>query len=89
MTNDEWKKSNHDYIQNFLTGTLKDTGDITGSVKATIAQFLSSVRVQFNAIANEQEGKLSREDILQTQIDQLRNCIIDLQSILNTKEELQ
>ncbi len=84
-----WRKSNHDYIQQFLNMTVDDDSDSTKSVKATIAQFLSNVKHQFNLIANEQVGMLSREDIVQSQIDQLRICIVDLQRILNLKEERQ
>jgi hypothetical protein len=86
MTNDEWRKANHDYLQKFLTNTAADDSDITGTVKATMAQFLSNVKRQFNLIANENEGILSRDDLIQSQIDQLRVCIIDLQAILTTKE---
>lgn len=48
MTNDEWRKANHEYLQKFLTGTETDESDITGTVKATMAQFLSNVKRQFN-----------------------------------------
>jgi hypothetical protein len=89
MTNDDWRKANHDYLQKFLTNTAADDSDITGTVKATIAQFLSNVKRQFNLIANENEGILSRDDLIQSQIDQLRVCIIDLQAILTTKEGKQ
>ncbi len=89
MTNEEWQKANHDYLQKFLTNTAADDSDITGSVKATMAQFLTNVKRQFNLIANEQDDVLTRTDIVQTQIDQMRVCIIDLQAILTTKEGKQ
>ena len=89
MTNEEWRKANHKYLQNFLTNTAGDDSDISGSVIATIAQFLVNVKRQFNLIAIEQDNVLTRDDIIQSQIDQLRVCIIDLQAILTTKEGKQ
>jgi hypothetical protein len=89
MTNEEWRKANHDYLQKFLTNTAGDDSDITGSVKATMAQFLQSVKRQFNLIAIANDGVLTTEELIQSQIDQLRVCIIDLQAILNTKEGTQ
>lgn len=89
MTNEEWKKANHDYLYKFITGTEQDESHITGTVKATMAQFLSNVKRQFNLIANMQDGILSTQDLIQTQIDQLRICVIDLQALLTTKEGKQ
>jgi len=89
MTNDEWKKANHDYIQKFLSDTVDDESDITGTVKATIAQFLVNVKRQFNLVADENGGVLTRKDLIQCQIDQLRVCVIDLQNVLTTKEGKQ
>jgi hypothetical protein len=89
MTNDEWRKANHQYIEQFLNQTQDDKSDITGTVKATIAQFLVNVKRQFNLIAEEKKGILTREDLIQTQIDQLRVCVIDLQRVLTTKEGKQ
>lgn len=89
MTNDEWRKANHQYIEQFLNQTQDDKSDITGTVKATIAQFLQNVKRQFNLIAEANQGILTREDLIQSQIDQLRVCIIDLQAILTTKEGKQ
>ena len=91
MTNKEWKQANHAYLHKFITGTEEDESDITGTVKATMAQFLQRVKRQFNmiAIASDNEEILTTEDLIQTQIDQLRVCIIDLQDILNTKEGIQ
>jgi hypothetical protein len=47
------------------------------------------VKRQFNLIAEEKKGILTREDLIQTQIDQLRVCVIDLQRVLTTKEGKQ
>ncbi len=89
MTNDEWRKANHDYIQEFMTDTIDDPSDVTGTVKATIAQFLVNIKRQFNLLADANNGLLTRKDLIQAQIDQLRVCVIDLQAVLTTKEGKQ
>jgi hypothetical protein len=89
MTNQEWQKANHDYIQKFLTETADDKSDITGTVKATIAQFLVNIKRQFNLLADANNGVLTKQDLIQSQIDQLRVCVIDLQAVLTTKEGKQ
>jgi hypothetical protein len=88
MRTDEWRKANHQFIEQFLEQTRDDSSHITGTVLATIAQFLSGVREKLNIICDE-DGAVSRHDLIQTQIDQLRVCVIDLQRVLTTKESKQ
>lgn len=92
MLLEEWDKENHDYLMKFLQETKGDTGDITGSMKTIIVQFISSVKRTLSRLGAQQNGIVSKEQIIGAQIDELRQCVIDLQHILNspqTKETLQ
>ncbi len=89
MTNEEWLKENHQYLENFVKGTEHDHGDMTGCVKVTLVQFLKNLKRNFNITASEHDGYLTREQLIQCQIEELRRCIVDLQGLLNTKEVTQ
>lgn len=84
-----WIKRNHDYLADYVKHTKDEQGDMTGSVTATIVQFLMNVKRNFNLKAAKNEGMLSRDEIILAQIEELKGCIIDLQQILNIKEEVQ
>lgn len=89
MTNDEWNAQNHKYLADFVKDTEVDHGDMTGIVKATIVQFLMNLKRNFNLTASKSQGYLTREELIECQIEELRRCIIDLQSLLTTKESTQ
>lgn len=69
----------HQYIAEFLERTADPEDEISGSLKATITQFIMNFRMQIKRKAKQRnEGWLSPEDIIDSQIDELRRCVIDL-----------
>ncbi len=89
MTNEEWREQNHKYLADFIKDTEGEQGDMTGSVKATIVQFLMNLKRNFNITASQNDGYLSRDELINCQIEELRRCVIDLQGLLTTKEVTQ
>ncbi len=89
MTHEEWNRQTHDYLADFIKDTETDYGDMTNSVKATIAQFLMNAKRNFNIVASKHDGYLTSDELINCQIESLRRCIIDLQRILTTKEVMQ
>ncbi|MGE4118965.1 MAG: hypothetical protein AB7F29_13915 [Candidatus Nitrosocosmicus sp.] len=72
MTHDEIDAHNHKYIADFLANTADQKDDISGSVKATITQFLMNFRLQINHRAKRRgQNWLSPEDIIDSQIEEL------------------
>lgn len=84
--NHEWIKENHDYVSDFLKRTENDCGTISIGMKAIIVQFLSRTRKQLNILAKNREGFITNQELLETQIGVLRQCIIDLQEAINFQE---
>ena len=89
MTYEEWDITNHEYLQQFLDNTKDDNSDISGLIKIIIVQFFCNVRVRFNSVKNPIDNSVSRNDILQSAIDELRHCIVDLEQLLTHKDNLQ
>lgn len=87
MTKEEYLEAAHDFIASFLDETCDDTGAVTASIKGTICQFIQTTRSDICRLARKNGGWVTNEQILQTQIDNLRRCVVDLQRCLITKEE--
>ncbi len=93
MTRDESNQHSHDIIMDFMESTKDDKNDMSNSTKAIIAQFLVSSRRGFNLCAQlNGEPYISAKQVTEVQLQELRRCIIDLQSVLNrmdNKEVIQ
>ena len=80
-TQEEFRKSNHAYLQGFLIRTEHLEDELAESMKAVISQFIHCVRVQVDRVAYE--NMICEPDIYELQINSLRQCIIDLDECLN------
>ena len=90
QTSNEWHKENHDFIMDFLNQTEENQEDLTKSIKATICQFLQNTRYGLYLCAKQNGGEwVTRKQVIDVQIEQLRRCIVDLQKCLNNKEVIQ
>jgi hypothetical protein len=77
----EFDLKNHECIAEFLENTQRSECDISGSVKATIAQFLMNFRIEINRRASALgQNWLSPIDIIDSQVNELRRCVIDLEA---------
>lgn len=81
-TQEEFRQSNQVFLLEFMTRTAHLEDELAESMKATMSQFLCSVRKDITVIASENDGMISEPDIYQGQIDALRRCIIDLEQCL-------
>ena len=90
MTQEQWIKENHDFIMEFLEQTKENREDVTASVKATVCQFLQNTRYGLGLAARKNGAEwVTRTQIIEVQIQELRRCIVDLQNCLNNKEVIQ
>ena len=81
-------KEQHEFILNFLQSTpVNEQCDISRSIKATISQFINNFGVELMRFAKIKDGSAdlscSNVEILQAQINVLRECIIDLEEVKN------
>ncbi len=88
MTPKEFNQQNHEFLADFVKNTKDDYGNISTGVIATIVQFLMNLRVEFNIIADENDGTISKRDLINIQIKELRQCIVDLQQHLKHNKEV-
>lgn len=77
MDKAQFDHCNHTIIAEFLKLTECDDSQISGSIKAIMAQFLLRVRDNLKAKATK-DDTISLEKLIAIQIEELRNCIIDL-----------
>lgn len=76
----EFDLKNHQCIEEFLEQSKGKDCDISGSVKATIAQFLMNFRLEINLRAKRlDQNWLKPSEIIDAQVCELRRCIIDLE----------
>jgi hypothetical protein len=81
MNYKEFDLKNHECIAEFLENTEHSECDISGSVKATIAQFLMNFCIEINRRASALgQNWLSPIDIIDSQVNELRRCVIDLEA---------
>ena len=78
MNEMEFKKTDHEIIMEFMKEFSKTDDDISGSVQATIAQFLHNFRFELHELSDG-KGWVTTEQIVTAQITVLRRCIVQLQ----------
>ncbi len=88
MDNEQAIKRNHDYLSEFIKDTELDTGTITVGVKAIIAQFLRNFKRKLNMIADANGNYVTAEQIISAQIEILRECVVDLQTVLTKDKDV-
>lgn len=79
---DEIRLHNQQYILKFLLRTAHLEDELAESMKATISQFLHTIRKDVTMIALANEGCIREADIYELQIKNLRQCIVDLEQCL-------
>lgn len=92
MNEDELKLVNehHNLLEIFLKETKSPPDPISASIKATINEFIARMKISFSNLAKENNGDwVSHDQIIQGQIDQLRECINTLNQCLTKKETMQ
>lgn len=82
IAQDTARLENHNFILKFLLRTAHLEDELAASIKATISQFLHMMRKDVTAIAMIHEGCIAESDIYELQINNLRQCIVDLEQCL-------
>lgn len=78
----EFDRENRKIIREFISDAEKHMDDLSGSVIATMTQFIMNLRITIRNKAH-QEGKsawVTPIEILDAQIQELRRCVIDLEA---------
>lgn len=87
MTNEEFDRQNHSFLADFLRGTEGECSQISGSIKATLAQFLMNMKRGLNIVAEVTGGIIPTEALIALQIQELRRCIVDLGKCVDKLKE--
>lgn len=90
MDNEEFRKQCLARLGEFIEGVKDDTSDLSVSILTTMTQFIFNCRIEFNRVAS-QAGReyITRDELLLIEIQELRQCIIDLTEVLNRKDITQ
>jgi hypothetical protein len=75
----DYDDKNRAIIAQLIKDSMKNNDDISGSVLATMAQFIMNLKLNFVAKGKGRDW-LSPEEIIESQVEELRRCIIDLEA---------
>lgn len=70
---------NRETILKFINQSVEHNDDISGSALATIAQFIMNLRLNIGKKGHAR-GWVTPDEIIDSQIEELRRCIVDLQA---------
>lgn len=73
----DFDRQNREILRQFITDAEKNHDDLSGSVLATITQFLINLRI---TIQKPNRDWVTPEEIIEAQVQELRRCIIDLEA---------
>lgn len=86
---EETAKENHDLLVDFLNATTNHSDPLNGYIKATICQFLLNLREELVKYQTESNlPTISREKLIEIQIEKLNECVSDLTLCLNRNKNL-
>jgi hypothetical protein len=75
----DFDKNNRDFISNFIKDAEIHKDEISGSVLATMSQFIGNVCL---TITKESKGRgwVTPIEIIDSQVKELRRCVLDLEA---------
>lgn len=82
----DFDRQNRATIAQFLHDAEKNHDDLSGSVIATITQFIMNMRVTICKIGNGR-GWVTPIEIIDSQVQELRRCIVDLEAYKGRLEQ--
>jgi len=71
---------NRETLRRFIADAEKNRDDLSGSVIATMTQFLMNLRL---AIQKPNRTWVTPEELINAQVQELRNCVVDLEAYKN------
>lgn len=78
-TQKDFDAQNRETISKFINQAANHQDDVSGSVLATIAQFIMNTRLNISRKGHTR-GWLTPWEIIDSQVEELRRCIIDLEA---------
>jgi len=75
----DFDQDNRAKIIEFIKDAEKHQDDLSGSVIATMTQFVMNLRLNISR-KGQSRGWLSPEEIIESQVEELRRCIVDLEA---------
>ena len=78
----EFDARNREIIAQFLYDAQKHGDDLSGSVIATMTQFIMNLRINIGNKGRTRQW-VTPEEIINAQVEELRRCIIDLEAYKN------
>lgn len=75
----EFDTENRRILREFISDAEKHGDDLSGSTLATIAQFIMNLRLNIGRKGHAR-GWVTPDEIIDSQIEELRRCIVDLQA---------
>lgn len=79
MNQSDFDKENRKFLREFIDAAEVDQDEVSGSIIATMTQFLMNYKRNLTKKA-DREGTVSATEIIDSQIEELRDCIIDLEA---------
>lgn len=77
----------HEIIADFVKTTEPGNDPVSDLMKATICQFLVNSNRSFLQLASDNDGLVRPPQVVHVMIQELRECVKDLQTLLNFQEE--
>lgn len=78
MNNNESYQENKSFFLNFMLAALDSEDEVSICVLATLVQFIKILRGKITAIANKNDGHIDTIQVIDSEIEALRSCILDL-----------
>jgi len=75
----DFDKYNREMLSKFIKDAENHQDDLSGSVMATMTQFIMNLRLTINKIGRGRDW-VTPIEIIESQVKELRRCVIDLEA---------
>lgn len=75
----DFDRENRQVIAKFIAEAEFHQDDVSGSAIATITQFIMNLRLNISRKGHDR-GWLTPEEIIESQVEELRRCVVDLEA---------
>lgn len=75
----DFDRQNREILSQFIYEAEKNQDDLSGSVVATMTQFIMNLRLTISKISKGRDW-LTPIEIIESQVKELRRCVIDLEA---------
>lgn len=75
----DFDRKNREILSKFIKDAEKNHDDLSGSIMATMTQFLMNLRITISQIGKGRDW-ITPIEIIDSQVKELRRCVIDLEA---------